>query len=83
MSTKKNADIAKLTFEQSMSELEEIVSVLERGEADLDKAMDIYTRGQALKAHCSKKLGDARLRVDKITVGNVGDIALEPFEQEE
>jgi exodeoxyribonuclease VII small subunit len=82
MTTKKATDITKLTFEQSLAELEDIVSTLESGEANLDKAMEIYTRGQLLKEHCSQKLSMARLQVEQISAGSGGNIGLEPFNPE-
>lgn len=83
MTTKKASDLSKLTFEQSLTELEEIVSTLESGEAGLDKAMEVYTRGQSLKEHCSRKLAEARLQVEQISAGNGGHIATEPFNAEQ
>jgi exodeoxyribonuclease VII small subunit len=70
MTTKKATDISKLTFEESLAELEDIVSTLENGEASLDKAMELYTRGQLLKENCSKKLLTARLQVEQVNAGS-------------
>ena len=66
------ADIADLTFEQALGELEKIVSELESGQAPLERSIEIYERGAALKAHCEKRLEAARLRVEKIVVGKDG-----------
>ena len=52
---KKN-DIKNLTFEEALSELEEIVEKLEQGDIDLEDSIDIYERGTLLKNHCEKKL---------------------------
>ena len=38
----------KLTFEQAMGRLEEIVSLLERGEAPLEEALSLFEEGTAL-----------------------------------
>ncbi len=73
------ADIAALSFEQALAELEKIVGELESGQAPLEKSIEIYERGAALKAHCEKKLEAARLRVEKIVVGPGGALA-EPAE---
>lgn len=72
-------DIAALSFEQALAELEKIVGELESGQAPLEKSIEIYERGAALKAHCEKKLEAARLRVEKIVVGPGGPTA-EPAE---
>jgi exodeoxyribonuclease VII small subunit len=61
-------DISKLSFEQALAELEKIVGELESGQAPLEKSIEIYERGAALKTHCEKKLEAARLRVEKIVV---------------
>ena len=49
-------DIKKLSFEDAMSELEEIVDNLESGNIDLDKSIQYYTRGSQIRAHCQKKI---------------------------
>ena len=72
------ADIAKLSFEDSLAELEKIVRELEGGKGKLDEAIDAYERGAALKRHCEAKLREARAKVDKITLGAGGEIGTEP-----
>ena len=47
-------DIKKLSFEDAMEELEEIVDNLESGNIDLDKSIQYYTRGSQIRAHCQK-----------------------------
>ncbi len=73
------ADIAAMSFEAALRELEGIVGKLESGQAPLEKSIEIYERGAALKAHCEQKLQAARLRVEKIVVGPGGPTA-EPAE---
>ena len=65
-------DIAAMTFEQALAELEKIVAELESGQAPLERSIEIYERGAALKAHCETRLEAARLRVEKIVVGPGG-----------
>lgn len=74
------ADISGLTFEQALAELEKIVSELESGQAPLERSIEIYERGAALKAHCEKKLEAARLKVEKIVLGSGGPTGVEPAE---
>ena len=50
------ADIAKMSFEEALQELEQIVEKLDSGQVDLDQSIDIYTRGSLLKQHCEGKL---------------------------
>ena len=44
---KKN-EIKNISFEQALSELEEIVEKLEQGDIDLEDSIDIYERGNCL-----------------------------------
>jgi len=61
-------DVADLSFENAMTELEAIVARLERGEVALDQSISLYERGQALKARCDHLLRDAEARIEKITL---------------
>jgi len=75
------ADIATLSFEQALAELEQIVQRLESGQAPLEDSIRMYERGAALKAHCETRLEAARLRVEKIVVGAAGSApGVEPAE---
>ncbi len=72
------ADVAALSFEDALAELERIVRQLEEGRGRLDDAISSYERGTALKRHCEAKLRDAQAKVDKITLAADGSIAAEP-----
>ena len=63
---------ADLSFEDALAQLEKIVSELESGQAPLERSIEIYERGAALKAHCEARLKAAQLRVEKIVVGADG-----------
>jgi exodeoxyribonuclease VII small subunit len=67
------ADIKALSFEQALAELERIVAELESGQAPLERSIEMYARGAALKAHCETRLKAAQLRVEKIVVGANGE----------
>jgi exodeoxyribonuclease VII small subunit len=73
-------DIAAMSFEQALAELEAIVNKLESGQAALEQSIEMYERGALLKAHCEAKLEAARLRVEKIVVGPQGATGVEPAE---
>jgi exodeoxyribonuclease VII small subunit len=73
-------DIASLSFEQALGELERIVAELESGKAELERSIQVYERGATLKAHCEARLREAQLRVDKIIMGPGGPAGLEPAE---
>ncbi len=71
-------DIASLSFEQALAELERIVGQLETGQAPLEDSISLYERGALLKTHCEARLETARLKVEKIVVGPAGAVASEP-----
>jgi exodeoxyribonuclease VII small subunit len=73
-------DVAQLSFEEALAELEKIVAELESGAAELERSIQVYERGALLKAHCETKLKEAQLRVEKIIVGPNGPVGVEPAE---
>jgi exodeoxyribonuclease VII small subunit len=68
------------TFEESISRLEEIVSTLERGEADLATALNLFEEGTRLATSCSKQLDEAEQKVVRLTRGADGAPEEHPFE---
>ena len=75
--------IETLAFEDAMAELETIVRNLETGNTKLDESIAAYERGVALKKHCEKRLQDARLKIEKITLDQNGTpTGTEPFDPE-
>jgi exodeoxyribonuclease VII small subunit len=73
-------EIASLSFEQALAQLEKIVAELESGKTDLEQSIDAYERGARLKAHCEAKLKEAQLRVERIVIGPAGPAGVEPAE---
>ncbi|HSA80643.1 MAG TPA: exodeoxyribonuclease VII small subunit [Geminicoccaceae bacterium] len=73
-------EVAGMSFEHALAELEKIVQDLERGQLDLEAAIQAYERGTALKEHCDRKLKEAKLRVDRITLGPDGSARSEPMD---
>jgi exodeoxyribonuclease VII small subunit len=76
--TKIPADIAKLSFEDALAELQALVKALEKGDSKLDDAINSYQRGVDLKRHCEAKLREAQLKVEKIVQSADGTISTEP-----
>ncbi|MGY6533100.1 exodeoxyribonuclease VII small subunit [Glycocaulis sp.] len=76
--TDSHADIAKMSFEAALKELEDIVQQLERGDVELEKSIAIYERGAALRSHCEARLKEAQLKVEKIVLGADGNAKAEP-----
>lgn len=71
-------DVASMSFEAAMEELETIVARLEKGEAKLDEAIGDYERGARLRRHCEARLREAREKVEKIRLGADGSLDTEP-----
>ena len=69
----------KLVFEDAMSRLEEIISLLERGDAPLEQAMALFEEGAKLLRECTRQLDEAEQRVTLLTAGKDGEIVEEPF----
>lgn len=78
MAERTKRDIAELSFEEALAELEKIVRELEQGKSGLEDAILAYERGAELKRHCEKKLSDAKAKIDKISLGPAGSQNLEP-----
>ena len=66
------AETEELSFEAALARLEEIVRVLERGEAPLDQSIDLYQEGDRLKRLCEDRLKSAQARIDAIALGPDG-----------
>lgn len=76
-------NITAMSFEAAVAELERIVDQLEKGDVPLDKSIEIYERGEALKAHCEKLLGAAEKRIEKIRLDREGKpTGTEPLDPE-
>lgn len=71
-------DIAALSFEDALAELDRIVRQLEDGRGRLDDAIAAYERGALLKRHCEAKLKEAQAKVDRIVLGPDGSVSSEP-----
>ena len=61
-----------MTFEQSVTRLEEIVRQMENGDVALEEALKLFEEGTALAASCNKLLDNAELKVLQMTEGADG-----------
>ena len=64
----------KMTFEEAMNELENLVESLDKGDVSLDQAIAAYDRGSQLKDHCQKKLNEAKMKVETIQSSDNSDV---------
>jgi exodeoxyribonuclease VII small subunit len=69
-------DVAAMSFEDALAELERIVKGLEGGQQKLEDAIGAYERGAALRAHCEAKLAEADARVQAIVAAADGSLSL-------
>lgn len=74
-------ELKKLSFEDALQMLENIVRELESGRIKLDDAVAAYTQAVALKQFCENKLNAARLQIEKIELSPQGEVkGTTPFE---
>ena len=75
-------DIANLSFEEALKDLESVVRRLESGEAPLDESIELYAKGDALRAHCQARLDAAQARIEAIVADRDGKPqSLRPFDE--
>lgn len=77
LSSKKEKPVEELNYEEALAELEAIVASLEEGQGQLEDAIRLFERGQALAARCGALLEAAELKVKQIGGEEVAD-----FEEE-
>lgn len=70
-SKKLEKTIEELTYEEALVELEEIVSALEGEQSQLEEAIKLFERGQALASRCSVLLEAAELKVKQVAGGEL------------
>lgn len=75
--------VKKVTFEQQLARLEEIVAALEKGDAQLADSLKLFEEGTKLITACSKQLDQAEQQVVKLMKGTDGTPVELPFESEE
>ena len=74
---------SKKTFEEQIARLEEIVSMLERGDAQLADSLALFEEGTKLIVSCSKQLDQAEQKVVRLMKGADGAPVELPFEDVE
>ncbi|MBO7253116.1 MAG: exodeoxyribonuclease VII small subunit [Oscillospiraceae bacterium] len=72
----------KMTFEESMVRLEQIVRAMERGDVALEESLKLFQEGTQLVKDCGKLLDEAQLQVNKIMVAADGSPVEEVFADE-
>jgi exodeoxyribonuclease VII small subunit len=64
VTSEKNTDIAKLSYEQARDELVSVVTALEQGGISLEESIALWERGEALAARCDEWLIGAKARLE-------------------
>jgi exodeoxyribonuclease VII small subunit len=77
---KNKDDIASMSFELALKELETIVRKLESGQGELESSIADFERGTALREYCQKKLTEARMKVEKIMQAADGTVSTQVFD---
>jgi exodeoxyribonuclease VII small subunit len=71
--------MAKISFEKSLKQLEQIVQELESGNLPLEKAMKKFEEGVKLSKFCSEKLDETEKKINVLLHDNKGNTTEEPF----
>ena len=72
----------KISFEESLSQLENVVGKMEGGEIPLDECIDLYEKGVKLADFCAKELDAAEKRIEKLQKKSEGKFETTPFDDE-
>ena len=72
----------KMSFEESLAKLEEIVRHLEKGDMPLSDSLKLFEEGTSLLASCNNMLEDAEQKVVKLRKGSDRAPVETPFEEE-
>ena len=83
MATTKKQDQENKSFEQSLTRLDEIITLLEKDNVPLDDLMRLYEEGVGLLRHCNESLDKAEQKVKLLRFApEENKVYLESFEQE-
>ncbi|NLB10095.1 MAG: exodeoxyribonuclease VII small subunit [Clostridiaceae bacterium] len=66
--------MAELSYEDAVKRLEEIVNLLEQGEASLEESLDLFKEGMALSKICEQKLAAMEEEISKLQLTSEGKI---------
>jgi len=71
----------KMTFEDALNRLEQVVSKLEQGETPLDESMALFEEGTGLVRTCSAALEQAQQRVTILMKNADGSVSEQMMEK--
>jgi exodeoxyribonuclease VII small subunit len=70
----------KLSYEAAAARLDEIVALIESGEAGLEESITLYEEAMKLAAQCRKTLDAFEQRIQKIQADAAGKLEIRPFD---
>jgi exodeoxyribonuclease VII small subunit len=73
----------KLSFEQAAARIDEIVKLLEKGDAPLDKSLTLFEEGARLIKTCGKMLDEAEQTIVRLQKGDDGEFREVAFDNEQ
>lgn len=73
----------KMSFEQALGRIDEIVRLLEKGDAPLEQSLTLFEEGTVLIRECGKLLDEAEQQVVRLRKGADGEPVELPFDMEE
>lgn len=56
----------KVTFEENMNKLGQIVAQLEKGDIPLENAVELYGESLKLTAECRRQLDEAKIKITEV-----------------
>jgi exodeoxyribonuclease VII small subunit len=68
------------SFEESLTDLEEIVGKLESGDLPLEESLELFEKGIKLSRECRSRLTSAERRIEILTKDADGEIGVEVFD---
>ena len=72
------AEKKKMSLEESMARLEEIVKEMESDKLSLEKSLKLYEEGIGLVEKCSSELENAKRKIQILQQGTDGEIEIVP-----
>ena len=79
----KTGEKKELKFEEALEKLEKIVEDLEGGDLSLDESMKRYEEGMRLSKLCSRRLEEAKKKIELLVKGEDGKFLTKSLEKDE
>lgn len=73
-------NVKKISFEKSISELEDIVMKLENGDLSLEESIKYFQKGVELSKQCSERLDEVEKKISILIKNDDGNFEEKPFD---